>query len=326
MSYSIVVPTIGRPSLYRLLATLAAQHLTIRPEQVAVVDDRPGSPAPLEVRVGELEPVVLRSGGKGPAAARNVGWRHVPGEWVVFLDDDVHLPPGWSELLTADLAGQPTDVAGVQGRILVPLPPHRRPTDAERNTAGLASAAWITADMALRRVALARVGGFDEQFRRAYREDSDLAIRLHCAGWRLARGMRETTHPTRPDGEWASVRAQAGNAYDALMRRRHGLGWRAAAGASRGRLAWHLATTATGVAAVAFGLVGARRAAAVSAAGWLALTAQFAWMRIRPGPATAGEIRRMVLTSAAIPPVATAHRALGEWRFRDAEPHTQEWA
>jgi len=324
MGYAIVIPTVARPSLYRLLASLAGQDSSSGPEQIVVVDDRSGVPPELEVRVGGLDPQVVRSGGNGPAAARNAGWRKTSAEWVVFLDDDVELPADWAARLASDLAGQPADVAGVQAQIRVPLPAHRRPTDAERNTAALASAAWITADMAYRRVALERAGGFDERFRRAYREDADLAVRVQSGGWRLVRGRRETFHPVRPDGEWASVRAQAGNADDALMRRRHGPRWRQAAVAPRGRLGWHVATTACGLAALVAGAVSARRAAVTAAAGWLALTAQFGWLRIKPGPATPDEIRRMVITSIAIPPVAAVHRLLGEWRHRNVEPHGRE--
>ena len=324
-NYAVVIPTIGRATLYRLLASLATQDPSSGPEQIVVVDDRPGMPPELEVRLGHLDPELVRSGGNGPAAARNAGWRKTSAEWVVFLDDDVELPADWAVQLQSDLSGQPADVAGVQARIRVPLPTHRRPTDAERNIAALADAVWITADMAYRREALERIGGFDERFRRAYREDSDLAVRLLSCGWRLVHGRRETIHPVRPAADWASVSAQAGNADDALMRRRHGPGWRDAAAAPRGRLAWHAATTACGITAVAARAAGARWLAMVAAAGWLALTTQFTWLRIKPGPATPGEIGRMVFTSIAIPPTAVAHRLLGTWRYRNVEPHAQEW-
>lgn len=324
MGYAIVIPTVGRPTVYRLLASLAGQDPSSGPEQIVVVDDRPGAPPELELRVGALDPQVVRSGANGPAAARNAGWRKTSAEWVVFLDDDVELPADWAARLASDLAGQPADVAGVQARIRVPLPAHRKPTDAERNTAGLASAAWITADMAYRRAALERVGGFDERFRRAYREDADLAVRMQSCGWRLVRGRRETLHPVRPESEWASVRAQAGNADDVLMRRRHGPHWRQVAVAPRGRLGWHVATTASGLAALVAGAARARRTAVAAAVGWLALTAQFAWLRIKPGPATPAEIGRMLTTSIAIPPVATAHRVLGALRYRRVEPHVPE--
>jgi histidinol-phosphate phosphatase family protein len=48
--------------------------------------------------------------------------------------------------------------------------------------------------------------------------------------------------------------------------------------------------------------------------GWAAATAEFARRRIAPGPRTASEISRMVLTSALIPPVAVGHRVAGELR------------
>ena len=69
-------------------------------------------------------------------------------------------------------------MAATQGRFEVPLPGDRRPTDWERSTGGPGAARWATADMAYRREALAAVGGFDERFPRAYREDADLALRV----------------------------------------------------------------------------------------------------------------------------------------------------
>ena len=324
VSYAIVVPTVGRPSLFRMLASLAGQSGGTPPAEIVVVDDRPGHAADLEVRVGRLRPRTLRSGGRGPAAARNLGWQATGAEWVAFLDDDVELPPGWSEQLVADLAGCGTDVAASQARIRVPLPHHRRPTDAERDTAKLASAAWITADLAVRRAALDQMDGFDERFRRAYREDAEFALRLLGAGWRLARGARVTVHPVRPAGEWASVKAQAGNADDVLMRQLHGPGWRRAAAAPRGRLPGHLLTTGAAVAGLLARLAGARRVAALCGLAWTVLNAEFTWRRIAPGPRTAAEVRRMLVTSIAIPPAAVGQRILGHWRHRRATRHLPE--
>jgi histidinol-phosphate phosphatase family protein len=240
-------------------------------------------------------------------------------------------------------------VAGVQGTIAVPPPEGRRPTDWERGTAGLATARWITADMAYRRRALIDAGGFDERFPRAFREDADLALRLLDQGWQLAQGRRETTHPVRPPRRWASLRAQAGNADDALMTRRHGRDWYRRADAAPGRRAGHWVTAglaaASSTALVASRLVpggagagprpgragsGApvpgsgrqrlRWAATAAALGWLAATAEFAAARIRPGPRTGAEVTEMILTSALIPPLAVGHWTRGWWRARVAGP------
>jgi HAD superfamily hydrolase (TIGR01662 family) len=316
---SVVVPTIGRPSLDALLGALAAAPGP-RPAELILVDDRPDGP-PLRPGGAGLPPVrVVRTGGGGPARARNLGWRTARTEWIAFLDDDVVPDPDWYQRLAEDLADLPADVAGSQGRVRVPLPADRRPTDWERGTAGLASSSWITADLAYRRAALAAVGGFDERFPRAFREDSDLALRVMGTGARLVRGQRWITHPVRPADRWVSVRVQAGNADDVLMRRLHGPDWRRRADAALGRRPQHTAVTAAALAAAGLAVAGKPRAAALAAAGWLAGTAEFAWARIAPGPRDRAEVTTMLATSALIPPLATWHWLRGVVRHRRVRP------
>jgi histidinol-phosphate phosphatase family protein len=319
--YAVVVPTLGRPSLTDLLESLAASSGPL-PGSIVLVDDRrePGCLPPVPPLLAPLA-TVRSGGGRGPAAARNTGWQAVDRayDWVVFLDDDVVVRTDWLTSVAADLE-QPADVAGVQGRITVPLPAEQRPTDWERSTKGLESGAWITADMAYRRAALEEVGGFDERFPRAFREDADLALRVLGTGARLVRGNRETVHPVRPVDRWVSVRVQKGNADDPLMRRLHGPDWRDRAQTAPGRKGRHLAVTIAGLTALGATAAGRRGLAMAGAATWFAGTAEFAWRRIAPGPRTNAEITTMLLTSAAIPPVATAHWLRGLWRHRNAQP------
>ncbi|MFH9347750.1 glycosyltransferase family 2 protein [Kitasatospora sp. NPDC017646] len=322
-AYAVVVPTLGRPSLTTCLRALA-QGQGPPPEQVVLVDDRPLTDCgPLAVEVPPAlrdRLTVLPGGGNGPAAARNTGWRGVSQPWVAFLDDDTVPGPTWPRDLVADLAAAHRTTGGVQGRIEVPLPVGRRPTDWERGTAGLARSRWITADMAYRRVVLEQVGGFDERFRRAFREDADLALRVLDAGWRLESGNRRTTHPVRPADRWVSLRQQAGNADDVLMNRLHGPHWWERAEAPRGRFPAHVAVTAAAVAALGAAAAGRPRAAAALAALWLAGTAQFAAARVLPGPRSREEVVAMLLTSVLIPPAACRHRLRGLLRHRAAAP------
>ncbi|MBO0822212.1 MAG: glycosyltransferase, partial [Nocardiopsaceae bacterium] len=222
--YVVVIPTVGRASLGVLLDSLAeaVRRHGYPPDEVIVADDRRDTPDPLPVTIpaplaGRTAVVTLE--GRGPAAARNAGWRAAAAtEWVVFLDDDVRVSGDWTRDLAADLARAGPDTGGVQGALVVPWPPGRRPADSQRATLGLADAPWITADMAYRHAALAEAGGFDERFPRAYREDTDLALRVTGLGWTLRRGGRRAIHPVPPPRLWASVAAQAGNADDAGMR------------------------------------------------------------------------------------------------------------
>ncbi|GGA55256.1 haloacid dehalogenase [Pseudoclavibacter endophyticus] len=341
-SFAIVIPSVGRPSLDRLLDTIAAlatDEWHPGPVDIVIVDDR-RAPAEGEAPLAALTPAVggapvrvVRGYGRGPAAARNRGWRAIDPsvEWIAFLDDDVELPATWARELAADLAACPPEAGASQGRIVVPLPEGRRPTDWERNTASLQDAEWATADMAYRRSALDRVGGFDERFPRAYREDADLAVRVRRAGYRLERGNRHILHPVRPADDWVSHRVQAGNADNALMRRLHGPQWRELARAPGGAFGWHVATTVAAAVAVAGtlgGLAGRRGAGRLAGAGalaWAGLYGRFLRLRMAPGPQPGDpefrpELRRMSMTSATIPPVAVWHRLRGWLRHRATGP------
>jgi histidinol-phosphate phosphatase family protein len=138
-----------------------------------------------------------------------------------------------------------------------------------------------------------------------------------AAGHEIAAGSRTTTHPAARGGFLASVRRQAGNADNALMRHKHGRHWRRRAAAGPGMLGRHALTTASAAAAVLLaGPVRTRPLAAATAALWAGLTGAFAWRRIRPGPRTAPEVTRMLVTSALIPPAACTYRLAGEVRVR----------
>lgn len=303
--YSIVIPTIGRPSLRALLDSLDRSEGPL-PERIVVVDDRRGEHSLTQIDgfTSADRLVVLRSRGIGPAGARNIGWHATQTPWVVFLDDDVLVTPSWRRDLQNDLQDAGERDAAVSARVDVPLPRDRRPTDWERNVASLSSAMWITADMAYRRDALEAVGGFDDRFPRAYREDADIALRVQEAGFRLRSGTRRSIHPVRPADPWVSVRLQRGNADDALMRALHGKDWRERAQCPPGRFRAHVTT------------VTAAAIAAAATLAWACLTAEFAWRRIAPGPKTPAEIAAMSATSAVIPFAAVYHRLRGELRAR----------
>jgi HAD superfamily hydrolase (TIGR01662 family) len=324
----LVIPTIGRPSLSALLERIDTGSGR-RPGRVVVVDDRRHRPHPLRLPTfSTISPTVVTSGGRGPAAARNAGWRRCSAPWCVFVDDDVLPEVDWLERLHGDLAAAVPVTGAVQGRLNVPRPAGRPATDAERQVINLERAPWITADMAIRRRALVETGGFDERFPRAYREDTELALRLTVAGWEIVHGHRRATHPLRT-GTWrSSVAAQRGNADDALMRRLHGRRWRLDGHAPAGQLSFHLATSVCWTLAVTAVLAERRQAGRVWAALAAALTASFWWRRVRHGPFQLAEAARMAASSALIPPVATWWAGWGWIRARRLAPRggADRWA
>ena len=298
MTVDVVVPAARADHLIKLLTALRDAW---RSElgQVIVAWDGTGDPPPVTDALIPVR-VVRTGGGRGPAAARNAGWRAGSAPWVAFLDDDVVPPPDWADGLVRDLAALDDRAAGSAGRVVVPLDLDRKPSDWERNVARLSDTPGIvTADCAIRRSALEAVGGFDERFPRAYREDTDLELRLRDAGWRIDRGRRRIVHPVRPAPALVSLKLQRGNADDVLFWALHG----AAGHISFRTKARYALTVASGL----LGLAGSRLAALA----WLAETVRFTVRRAAPGPKTPRELGALALTSAAIPPIALWHTAAG---------------
>lgn len=329
LAFDVVIPTLGRPSLAELLSSLA-RCSGPRPASIVIADDRrddavPLNDQPFDVKWDVVTPrhAIVRVGGRGPAAARNAGWRRCSSPWVVFVDDDVVPDPDWLRDLADDITGCSLRTAAIQGRLTVPLPQQRRATDYERNVARLEHSAWITADLAVRRQALLDIGGFDERFRRAYREDTDLALRLMDAGWELAQGTRRTTHPVRSSSWRTSVAAQRGNADDALMRRLHGSDWRTRGNAPRGALGSLTATAAISALALVAALARRPRLAAFSAAAAVIRTARFWARRALSGPGSPAEWSGLAGSTILITFAAPLWRAWGFVRALRVAPRGQ---
>ena len=130
--------------------------------------------------------------------SRNEALRHVRGEIVSFLDDDVVLRPGWEHALLAAFE-DPTVMAvsgrtcnGVPGEERYDMPIGRLLADGTL-TEGFASLPdgpvdvdhGIGANMSFRRSTLAELGGFRDDYPgTALREDTDIFLRIRAIGGR----------------------------------------------------------------------------------------------------------------------------------------------
>jgi glycosyltransferase involved in cell wall biosynthesis len=314
---SVVVPTCGRADLLaRCLRALAAQRIEPPRFEIVVVDDRPAAATERVVRqwAERARPLGVRyiasRGPHGPAAARNIGWRAARGDVIAFTDDDTEPDARW---LRNGLRAMRLGVDAVCGRVVMPIP--ERPTDYERDASGLERSEFVTANCFCRRRALEALGGFDERFRLAWREDSDLHFRLLESGARIARAEDAVVvHPVRPAPWGASVRQQKKVAFDALLYKKHPRLYRARI---RAAPRWDYYAVVGALLAVALGAALSSAAlAAVAAAVWTGLTARLCAARLRGASKAPAHVAEMILTSIAIPPLAVFWRAVGALRYR----------
>jgi hypothetical protein len=250
------------------------------------------------------------TGAHGPAAARNAGWRAARGALIAFTDDDCVPEPGWVRACAEALAG---DHAGASGRVVVPLP--RVPTDYERDAAGLANGQFVTANCCYRRDALAAVGGFDERFTAAWREDSDLQFTLLRRGYTLCHAPGAVVvHPVRPAPWGVSLRQQRKSQFNALLYKKHPQLYRQHIQPAP---PWHYyGTLGALIGALAGLLVRSRRLAMLGIGGWMLLVGRFCARRLQGTSHAPRHVAEMLVTSALIPPIAIFWRLRGALRYR----------
>jgi cellulose synthase/poly-beta-1,6-N-acetylglucosamine synthase-like glycosyltransferase len=249
---------------------------------------------------------------RGPAAARNDGWREARAPIVAFTDDDTEPAPDWLENGLAAFRG-PVDA--VSGRIVMPVP--GTPSDYERDARGLERGEFVTANCFCRKEILEEIGGFDEHFRLAWREDSDLQFRLMQAGGRIVHEPRAVVvHPVRPAPWGVSLRQQRKVMFDALLYKKHRKLYRERIRATP-RWDYYAIVSALAGASVAASL-GAHALAFVLAVVWLGFTATFCVQRLHGTSHAPLHVLEVVVTSAAIPPLAVFWRLVGAVKFRVA--------
>jgi GT2 family glycosyltransferase len=319
---SIVVPTCRRPELLsHCMASLLLQRFDASRFEIVVVDDAPCSStrnvvddwAAVAATTGPAITYIASGGPHGPAAARNRGWRAARGAIIAFTDDDTIAGTDW---LLQGLRAFAPDVQAVWGRIEMPLSTRRAlSTDYERDAKNLESAEFVTANCFCRRHVLQEIGGFDERFRVAWREDADLYFRLLGRDGRIVHAPAALiTHPIRPASWGVSLRQQKKILFDALLYKKHPALYRRKIRAAA-RTDYYLIVGALLSAIVALAL---QRAvpAALAGALWLVLSARFCLQRLAPTIKTPAHIAEMIVTSALIPPLAVFWRLIGAIKFR----------
>jgi glycosyltransferase involved in cell wall biosynthesis len=174
---TVLIPTLERyPYLRTLLDQLRRQ--TIKPLEIIIVDQTPENARDkgLETDFADLPLRLFHLDRAGQCTARNYGLVRSAGKYILFLDDDVEVPPTLIEdhlrtleYFHADASSGIADEIGAG-----PLPVEYkilRPSDV-----------FPTNNTMIRKDALYRSGLFDLAYDHGQRADGDLGMRLYLGG------------------------------------------------------------------------------------------------------------------------------------------------
>jgi glycosyltransferase involved in cell wall biosynthesis len=186
----VVVATRDRARrLAALLASLREQTLAPGRFDVIVIDDGSADDTQAVLRAeaehGVLSlSVMTHTGGGGPGAVRNTGWRAARAPLIAFTDDDCEADPPWLAAL----------VGAWSGDVLEALQGSTTPIESELAEQGPLTYTYDyrepnlnfpTCNMAYPRALLERLAGFDAAAFPRTGEDCDLAWRAIAAGGRV---------------------------------------------------------------------------------------------------------------------------------------------
>lgn len=203
MDVSVVISTYNRCRfLRRTLDSLLHQQLDLELRyEIIVVDngctDRTGE---MVAEYAHAHPDLVRyvvENRRGVSFGRNAGIAAARAELIAFTDDDNSVSRGWVATIVALMRAHP-EMAGVGGRVLPDWPSPAPAWLDRRHWSPLAILDYgerpfatgigrpmclLTANLALRRSVLDRVGGFSAEFPRC--QDHELLLRIWRAGERV---------------------------------------------------------------------------------------------------------------------------------------------
>lgn len=184
---AISVVIIGRnegPRLTRCLESVKAAAEKSGDFDIVYVDSRSEDDSVERAEAAGCRIIRLNSPRLTAALARNAGWRQCCSEWILFLDGDTILHPGFLPA-ALDAARSDSRIAAVWG--------HRRELHPKANAFHrVLDLDWVYAagesefcggDALFRRSALEQVGGFDESLIAG--EEPEMCSRLRALGLRI---------------------------------------------------------------------------------------------------------------------------------------------
>jgi GT2 family glycosyltransferase len=251
-------------------------------------------------------------GRRGPSAARNLGWKSAVGTIIAFTDDDCIPPVHWLKNIWDNYHWEKN--IAYSGKVIVPIP--MRPTDYQRNVSRLEAADFVTANCFCTRRALEQVGGFDERFTMAWREDSDLEFKFLAHKIPIKHTEKASViHPARKSSWGVSLKEQKKNIYNALLFKKFPGYYLTRIQSSP---PWHYYIMVLSFALFVYAAIflSARVYAMILLACWLIQVGTFIRKRLSGNSKRLTHISEMIVTSLGIPFVAIFWRIYGSIKYR----------
>jgi glycosyltransferase involved in cell wall biosynthesis len=314
---SVVVPTFKRQKiLARCIEALIKQTLQSSKYEIIIADDE-GSPetkALVEMFSVQHPKHFIKylkvEGTHGPAAARNQGWRHAAGRVIAFTDDDCIPDKSWLNYGLTILAN---GKEAAWGKLIMPL--SLEPTDFEWNAAQLSRAEFVTANCFCLKSVLHEIGGFDERFKKAWREDSDLYFTLLEHKKRIDFIPQAIIYHPVPKAPFAfCLKQQKNNLYEALLFKKHPELYRQKAFFAD--IYYYYAAVLAFLAWIAGILSRSMSLVYLSGFIWMTFFFLFFFMRLRYRSKSPQHVAEMFITSFLIPPLSIMWRLAGAFRYR----------
>lgn len=318
---SVIIPTYYRPALlHRCLLALFRQDISKELFEVIVVSDGEDENTSNAIQKFKKDRNDFRlhyfslSEKRGPAAARNLGWRSANGRYILFTDDDCVPDVDWiGSYYEAFLKTINQDLIVFTGKVHVPISSY--PTDFEKNTAQLSTAHFITANCACTKSAIEMFNGFDERFTMAWREDSDLEYRFRKAGIPIHKiESAVVVHPVRAAPWGVSLKEQKKSMFDALLFKKHPNFFRQENDLKI--LKFYAVVVIVFIVFLISFFMGKWSAGFIFFFVWALLIGWFAKYRLENTDHSLGHILEMIYTSALIPFVSLYWNLYGAFKFK----------
>jgi GT2 family glycosyltransferase len=184
MFFSIIIPTCNRNDfLSKCLDLLAPGVQTFDADQYHVIVTDDGKNGPAQQMIKEDYPWAQWIAGpcKGPSANRNNGAKLAKADWLIFLDDDCLPATTILETYKRYIIDNPS-VEVYEGRV---ERLNNRKSILEYAPGNNYGGNLWSANFAILASVFNEVGGFDENFKYAHLEDTDLKERIEATGRKI---------------------------------------------------------------------------------------------------------------------------------------------